>query len=64
MYLCVSDIDFASFYASVIFFVFHFILNYRLMRSNIIELTCRMGNRECLANATEKFRHWINNGLR
>lgn len=35
----------------------------KLMRSNIIELTCRMGNRECLANATEKFRHWINNGL-
>ena len=56
--------DFGIVPKGVIFFAFHFILNYRLMRSNIIELTCRMGNRECLANATEKFRHWINNGLR
>lgn len=37
---------------------------FRLMRSNIIELACRLGDQHCLRNATEKFRNWIEHGAR
>ncbi|XP_076074224.1 glutamyl aminopeptidase-like [Mytilus galloprovincialis] len=34
----------------------------KLMRSNIIELACRLSDQHCLRNATEKFRNWIEHG--
>ncbi|XP_053392868.1 glutamyl aminopeptidase-like [Mercenaria mercenaria] len=34
----------------------------KLMRSNIIQLACDFVDDDCLSNATQKFRNWIDNG--
>ncbi|XP_061175207.1 glutamyl aminopeptidase-like [Saccostrea echinata] len=34
----------------------------KLMRVNLISLTCGMGDKDCLNNATNKFRKWLDQG--
>ncbi|XP_048762432.2 glutamyl aminopeptidase-like [Ostrea edulis] len=34
----------------------------KLMRVNLISLTCGMGDKDCLDNATNRFRRWLDNG--
>ncbi|KAK3089030.1 hypothetical protein FSP39_000261 [Pinctada imbricata] len=34
-----------------------------LMRTNMISLACGMADKDCLDNATRKFRNWLDNGI-
>ncbi|KAL5018116.1 hypothetical protein ScPMuIL_003838 [Solemya velum] len=34
----------------------------KLMRNNLIELTCGYGDEDCIENAVSRFRNWIDNG--